>query len=219
MEEHKKLSKHFQKELGIDDNSDSDDDEKLQIDSFLGITDIKKLLYLFNPASMYKHEYVLLDTDYRRKTETSANVSRFSWNYSLSRNVSTEFCTSAGPISNIVGMRLYQPTIHYLAAMVTSSRRITVLIEELSSQSYVNSNGEKYHFILRPNYPASGTPSYIELSTEDYNDGLFSFKKPITSLNTITVVFGTIGSTLEFPVSSLNRFIIPIEFTCLKPDK
>lgn len=188
----------------------------IQINSFLGINDLPTLQMLFNPESLYVHYYLVMDSDYRVTSEETASIKQFKWNYTDSLNVRTGFCNSVGTIRDIIGMRLYQPRIPYLAAMDTDAKRVSLLIEEFASQAFIAENGRKFHFIYRPEY-ATATTS-IELSTEDYNDGIFSFRKPIVTFDTITISFGDPLNVLAF-AAGFARFMIAIEFVCYKSDK
>lgn len=191
--------------------------EQFDIDDFLGVTNLTEFKMLFNPESLYQHFYVVLDSDYRDTTsENPASITSFTWKYAPTQDVGMGFCNSVGVIKDIIGMRMYQPRVPYLAGMNTSAKRVSVLIQEFSAQAFICENGRRFHFLLRPDFATAGTD--IELSTEDYNDGIFSFRKPITEFNTLTVSFGDPLELLSFS-TPFNRFMIPIEFTCYKSDK
>jgi hypothetical protein len=195
--------------------------EPVAVTSFLGIETIDELKLLVNPESMYERYYVALDSDYRNTTqENPLNITQFTWAYSPTQNTRVGFCNSIGNIHNIVGMRIYQPRIPWSANLqFNRSFRISILIKEFSAQAFITNTGSRFHFILRPNFELyAGTiipTDSIELSTEDYNDGIFSFDKPFTDMPSVTLVFGGPITTLSYAVP-FNRFIIPIEFTCLK---
>jgi hypothetical protein len=184
------------------------------ITTFLGIDNLKELKLYVNPESMYEHYYVALDSDYRNTTnENPAAIQQFTWNYSPTQNVLPGFCNSIGTIHNIVGIRIYQPRIPYLVAMNTSGKRVSILVQEFSAQAFITEIGTRFHFLLRPEYITAG--SSIELSTEDYNDGIFTFSKPFTEITSLTIVFGDPINPLIF-TAPFDRFIIALEFTCLK---
>ena len=187
--------------------------ESYAISSFLGISSIDELKLLVNPESMYKHYYVVMDSDYRNTTqENPLAITQFTWGYSPTQNTGIGFCNSIGNVHNIVGMRMYQPRIPYLAAMNTSAKRVSILVKELSAQAFITETGSRFHFILRPEYTTATTS--IELSTEDYNDGIFTFGKPITEFPSQTIVFGDPINPLVFS-TPFDRFIIVIEYTCI----
>ncbi len=192
-------------------------DKSLVLSEFMGINDLNELKMLFNPESMYVHYYLVLDSNYRDTTEEiSTAITKFTWRYAPTQYTGTGFCNSVGVIRDIIGMRMYQPRVPYLAAMNTSAKRVSVLIGELKSQAFIAENGRRFHFLLRPNFVFGQTD--IELSTEDYNDGIFNFRKPITKVDSFTISFGDPLDILTFS-TPFNRFIIPFEIVCLKSDK
>ena len=189
----------------------------INVVDFLGIKSADAFKMFINPESLYQHFYLVLDSNYRNTTaEVSSQIKRFTWNYAPTQNTGTGYCNSVGVIRDVIGMRMYQPRIPYLAAMNTSSKRVSVLIEEFAPQAFIDSNGRRYHFLLRPNFVTGQTD--IELSTEDYNDGIFNFRKPITTFSTVSLSFGDPSNVLTFS-TPFNRFIIPFEFICLKSNK
>ncbi len=195
----------------------STSDKSLVISDFLGINDLNEFKMMFNPESMYVHYYVVLDSDYRDTTsEIPTAINKFTWRYAPTQSTGTGFCNSVGVIRDIIGMRMYQPRVPYLAGMNTSSKRVSVLIEEFASQAFIAENGRRFHFLLRPNFITGQTD--IELSTEDYNDGIFNFRKPITELTSFTISFGDPLTVLNFS-TPFNRFIIPFEMVCYRSDK
>jgi len=194
-----------------------DTDKALVLSEFLGINDLNEFRMLFNPESMYVHYYLVLDSNYRDTTEEIPTaITKFTWRYAPTQFTGTGFCNSVGVIRDIIGMRMYQPRVPYLAGMNTDAKRVSVLIEELASQAFIAENGRRFHFLLRPNFITGQTD--IELSTEDYNDGIFNFRKPITKIDSFTLSFGDPLQILTFS-TPFNRFIVPFEIVCLKSDK
>lgn len=192
-------------------------DKALVLSEFLGINDLNEFRMLFNPESMYVHYYLVLDSDYRDTTEEIPTaITKFTWRYAPTQFTGTGFCNSVGVIRDIIGMRMYQPRVPYLAGMNTSAKRVSVLIEELASQAFIAENERRFHFLLRPNFITGQTD--IELSTENYNDGIFNFRKPITKIDSFTLSFGDPLQILTFS-TPFNRFIVPFEIVCLKSDK
>jgi hypothetical protein len=191
--------------------------KSLVLSEFLGINDLAEFKMLFNPESNYVHYYLVLDSSYRDTVaEVPTAITKFHWKYAPTQFIGTGFCNSVGVIRDVIGMRMYQPRVPFLAAMDTDAKRVSVLIEEFAAQAFIAENGRRFHFLLRPNFIAAQTD--IELSTEDYNDGIFNFRKPITSIDSMTISFGNPLTLLTF-ATPFNRFIIPFEFICLKSDK
>lgn len=191
------------------------DAQSISIQSVLGIENLFDLQLALNPSSLYEHIYVGLDTDYRDTTgDSGSSINKFTWKYAPTQNLGVGYCNSVGVVKNIVGMRMYQPKIIFLAEMDTDAKRVSILVEELQSQAYIAENGRRFHFLLRPIYSAGQT--MIELSTEDYNDGIYNFRKPIKHIDSLTISFGNPLDILNFPTPLASRFIVVFEFTCLK---
>lgn len=183
------------------------------ISEFLGIDDLSELKMMFNPSSMLVHYYVALDSDYRDTSEEIAtNITKFTWKYAPTQNLVAGFCNSVGVVSNIIGMRLYQPRLPYKVAMAGTSKRVSILIEEFKAQAFIAENGRRFHFLLRPNLPG-GTS--IELSTEDFNDGIFNFRKPFTTIDRLTISVGDPTNVISFN-TPFDRFMLAMEFICYK---
>lgn len=214
--------------LGITNNKQKEikiETEDIEIKSILGVNDISTLQFLFNPSSLYTHYYIVLDTNFRlTDNDNDTTINKFRWNYAATQNLRTGFANTVGRVRDIIGIRMYQPRVHYLAAMDNTAKRISVLIEEFSSQAFIGENGRRFHFLFRPVLePVSYTPAetQIELTTEDYNDGIFNFRKPITTFDSITLSFGDPLVLLDFPLTPtpFERMQFAIEFTCYKSDK
>lgn len=190
-------------------------EEKLSITEFIGLKTMRALQLYFNPESLYEHYYLVLDTDYRDQSgETKDSTNKLRWNYtSRIASETTGYCFSVGEIKNIIGMRVYQPNVQYQAAMDTSAKRVSLLFEEFLSQVSYSSSG-KYHFLFRPDYTTATT--LIELTTEDFNDGIYMFRTPIKTFSTMTLIFGDPDTAITF-TKPLTRFQVHIKFICM-PD-
>lgn len=203
----------FVDSIGYDKPSETKG-EGVRVVQVMGITNPIDFKLFFNPTSLYTHKYVAMHSDYRDTSSDSAGIIRkFSWKFAPTRNLQLGFCNGVSDIGNIIGMRLYQPRVPYVAAMNTSSKRVAILIEEFSSQSFGSSQNSSFHFIYRPLYASAITS--IELSTEDYNDGIYTFRKPIKSLDSISLIFKNPTDEITF-TDPFDVFFIAIEFTCLK---
>ncbi len=200
-------------------NSDLNEDVNVDIDtninSLFNNISLNKLCYKYNPSSLYIHQYVVLDSNYRDVSQDKSNtVSKFVWNYSANNNIVNGSFFSNIELTNIVGINLYQPIIPYLASMDTDAKRVSILIEELSAQSFISSNGRHSHFILRPSYTTATTS--VELNTEDNYDHTLWFNEPFIKLDKMTITFGNPDTVLSFTVGAFDRFIIEMEFILLK---
>jgi hypothetical protein len=195
-------------------NDKTDDTPNTQIinyDVVLGIDNLKEFKLLLNPKSLWVYRYLCVFSDWRNKTEElPTGITRFTWNYAPTQNIQMGFCNSIGEIKNAIAMRLYQPRIPYVNTMNTNAKRVSLLIEEFSAQSFSAENGRRFHFILRPN---TFTGPNVELSVEDLNDGIYTFKRPITEFNTLSISFGNPLNIITF-VEPFDPFFITLEFVC-----
>lgn len=193
----------------------SETKKTLSVDNFFDIKNIRDLQLMFNPESLYEHHYVVLESKYRDTSDDiGSSVTKFKWKYSPTAYLSNGTCNSVDVIKNIIGMRMYQPRIQYVASMNNNAKRVSVLIEEFQAQSFIAENGRHFHFLLRPQIDGGAN---IELSTEDYNDGIFYFSKPIIEFSSLTLTFGNPLDLITF-TEPIDAFVIPIEFTCMKSD-
>jgi hypothetical protein len=218
------------------------EETQIAIKDFMGINDLTTLQLALNPESVMKHFYITLDTDNMLPPQTRniggvEKFSVFSWNYAPTRNYTPGFANSAGEIRDIVAMRLYQPAVHYLPEMNNASKRVSILFQEFSNQAYIGENNKRFHFALRPvvdpftafnvslrytdldNVEQLLPTGLTELNTEDFNDNIYHFYQPITEINKISIEFGDPFEILWFPLQTLKRFVIAVEFTCLNSDK
>lgn len=185
-------------------------------------TKSNKIGYIINPKSGYRHAYILLD---RRYAETGSGVetNRFSWNFNKNGVVTDGSVSTNQPVRDIVAMRLYEwliPSANYDDSFPNKlSKYITVQIEEII-QSFKGSQNRNFHFMGRvedntsiflntDNYKVSMNKgweqqviNYNDESIGYFNDGKFTFRKPITLLDKITINIAS---------SPFVRFNIPKE--------
>jgi hypothetical protein len=193
------------------------------IQSFLGETDIYKIAHTINPQSQYRKVYLALDTKYAKFLE---NQTKLQWNY---HNTIQEFGNSTntvGPLENIVSMRIYSFVVQYFNSPLN---RATVLVNELSAQSFLWDGDKNFHFMARRNslldslpltdrttitldyqyVPDIATANKIELlSGYRFNEGIYYFNPPVTLVDTITLSIRDPTNLLHVP-----KFIIDVQVT------
>lgn len=155
----------------------------------------KTLRYIFNPAGDYKTKLIFLDTFYQRDITNGSG--KYSWDLSYKGTPDNKSVFIQEDIKNIVALQL-GPTkwtvTDFIYNYFDDDRypRITILIEELSAQSFIGSNGRKYHFMVMPaisgNDDTTAYESY-EMTTKGFNNGWFHFRRPVTELRTITLSY------------------------------
>lgn len=171
----------------------------VEIAALLGLNNAFSIQQLFNPEATYIRNYLILDSRYRIINEPSSNnITQFTWNYVDNANIADGSVNSVGTIRNIVSMRVYQPRVPFVTSshssvnMSSETRRVAIVIQEFASQSFIGPERSRFHFMLQPVIPAVAVvnyPNMIELQVEEYNDGKFDFRKPITVVNSLTVSF------------------------------
>jgi hypothetical protein len=184
--------------LVISNNSDRAQSTELAIASLLGLNDAFSIQQLFNPEATYIRNYVVLDSKYRILNEASPDsINLFTWSYVDNANIDIGTVNSIGTIKNVMAMRIYQPRVPFVSSgtysMNTESRRVAIVVQEFIAQSFIGPLGSKFHFMLQPIIPVviapTTLPNMIELEVEEFNDGIFRFRKPIVTFNTLSVSF------------------------------
>ena len=182
------------------------------ISNLLGITSSNNAARVLNPNSFLRKNYIMLDSRYRDLTGTNSDgITAFSWNYVLqSVSLVQGTVNIVGNVRDIVALRIYPSRIPYVLSADNKYSRISILITELSSQSFISHEKRNFHFMLR----SVIDDNFINLDTHDYNDGYFYFEKPITTLNRLTLTF---GSPLEPVVFDKDRDICTIDYFSIQP--
>jgi hypothetical protein len=199
--------------------------EEAEINDFLGIADMKTLKLLLNPSSMYYENYVILDTDYRDiSVDTLTQVRTFKWKYSNTHIHTVGFFNTNKPLVNIIAVKIMQPRITGFNIppdgeypLNTLSDKIQLQIEELSSQGYVSSTGNRYHFSFNGFFHE--TLNYLDLIGLTENEYEYKFNSPISHIDSITINMHRSSDGTIIPFNKpINRFIFCFMFTCINGD-
>ena len=182
------------------------------ISNLLGITSSNNAARVLNPNSFLRKNYIMLDSRYRDLTGTNSDgITAFSWNYVLqSVSMAQGTVNIVGNVRDIVSLRIYPSRIPYVLSADNKYSRISILITELSSQSFISHEKRNFHFMLR----SVIDDNFINLDTHNFNDGYFYFEKPITTLNRLTLTF---GSPLEPVVFDKDRDVCIIDYFSIQP--
>ena len=173
-----------------------------EISSFLGETAFKQ------PRKAYlclDSRYAIFNTDRTKLT----------WCITESLNNYNNTATLIGDVRNINWIRLQSVVVR---KFYSEAQRATILIEELSSQSFILPGGRKFHFVgllndLENPIPIAGrneasslTPpdvvifdKYELLSGYKFNEGYYRFNTPISMLNNITVSISNVEQLIVIP--------------------
>jgi hypothetical protein len=186
--------------------------QEFKIQELFGIKSASEICKILNPMASYRKNYMVLDSRYRNTTEQSPpSVKSFEWNYvQKNQNTIQGSVNVIGNVRDIVGFRVYPFRIPYVANADNSYSRITMLIEELASQAFIAHENRKFQFMLK----STVDNEFIDLDTDNFNDGYFWFEKPITTLEKLTISF---GNPLEKIIFDRDRDFCGIDYFTIAP--
>lgn len=189
---------------------------KVNLASIFGISDVYKLQRTLNPKSNYRHNYIVLDSVNRLPAYDQYHMS---WQYVNDAVFQQGTVNTKGPVRDLVGMRVYPiRAVQNAEFSGIYDSNFTLLIEEFVAQSFVSHEKRNFHFMLRntinPQPPGVQTTiTYQEFTP--VNDGYFWFRKPITTINTLTISLG--NPLVLIPIPLPTAFAVNSEFTNANP--
>lgn len=179
-------------------------DNIANIEKLFGKSDEYQLQHLLNPQAQERRNYITLDTKY--KLTSGSTSTQFMWNFLNNSSIESVGAASViGEVSNLKQINVHRLRIPYVNSADNSNKKITMLVEEFSAQSYVGFEGRRYHFQFTPEIDAN----QINLLPWSIGDkfGEFKFRIPITQINTFTVSFGSPLTLVEFDNDRLNATV------------
>jgi hypothetical protein len=206
---HEMLKKNLGRTIAETDDEykDTTTNVEVNVETFFGIKDISTLIKKINePISSVNTAYFLLDTRYRSLGNDGTTY--FKWYHVNNIMVSQGTFNSIGDIRDIISMKLMQYRIPNVESANTPYNRISVLIDEFSSQSFIAHEHKRYHF-LGCREDKGSDDKWIEVKPNDFCHGEYKFNNPITTINTITI---SLGSPLETIIFKPDRVIGNIGF-------
>jgi len=197
----------------------------VNIKSIYNLDTVYKIQRALHPQAQYIKNYIVLDSTNR--DISNSDTYNMQWSYMNDAIFQQGTVNTKGKIRDLIGMRLYPIRISYnnntLYGFPTVPPFYTLGITEFNSQSFIAQQGRKFHFMLRPTlttdfdqtlaipYPP---PLYDYTELTPLNDGYFWFRKPYTSINTITITMGSPLVPMQLPI---NIYILPPGFTNTNP--
>lgn len=139
--------------------------------------------------ALEKKAYVCLDTAFARADFSETN--KVSWYYipTITRAETTGVVQSFANTRWITRIKLYSG-IFPNRDINQNTRRVSILFDEFRSVAPYVSATRRYHFLTRIFYTdANSSDSHVDLQTEDFNDGIFEFAKPVAVPDTFTLSF------------------------------
>lgn len=169
------------------------------IENLLGMKNANEAVRILNPDSRLRKNYMVLDSRYRNINNQNTNtitgqIEKFSWTFNLSTYAINGSVNTIGTVRDIVALHIFPFRIPYTESGDNKYSRISLLIEEFSAQSFIAHEDRKFHFMLQSQI--DGT--FINLLTDQFNNGYYYFAKPITTIENITITFGSPISPILF---------------------
>jgi len=164
----------------------------------MGASNAHGLQQLLNPQALYRNNYFALDSRYRVLDNDGSKF--ISWNHVNNVTRAQGTVNTVGTIRDIVAMKVYPIRLPYTTSAENDLRRVTMLIEEFSAQSFVGHENRRFHFV----FDVEVDGDWIRLNPYFHNHGIYKFDKPITQFDTVTVTFASPLEEIILDVDRLN---------------
>jgi hypothetical protein len=201
---------------------------KVDISHFMSITSIDQFIKEIIPVK--KTAYISLDS---KNATYLNNNTKLQWSLVNSVTMQDNNALITYPIKNITKVRCSSITIHKFP---TNMQRASILIDELSEQSFIFPNGKRFHFLALVNnlvdpidlnsrntstedlYVVS-EPSFIKyelLMGYRFNEGNYHFNKVVNNLDNITISIADPLNLIAIPkYEHFNVTITPDNYSML----
>jgi hypothetical protein len=188
------------KKEGMPEQSVAPSNKPVQQNSSIESTIVKFLSYdtpsfldLFNKDSAKRERRVILYADSKYR---GTNNLRFSWTIFKNSITSQGTVNSIDAVENIKSIKVYPFRIPYSAEILDPQlARVSLLIEELSSQAFIAAEGRKFQFM----FDAVRDSQWINLDSYETNEGVFTLDQKVVSLGSLTLSFGNPIVPIVFP--------------------
>jgi hypothetical protein len=184
------------------------------ISSFLGKNNDSSIQTLLNPQAAWRKNYIILDSRYRDTSQDVAGlgITNFIWNFLANSTINTPGAVnSVGTVQNVVSFSCPNIRIPYTNnAFINAYKRITMLVNEFSGQSYVGQEGTKFHMI----FSTAIDQSMVDCTALPDSTSVFEFAKPITQLDSFTVSFACPLETITF---DMDRLVMSVSYAPFNP--
>jgi hypothetical protein len=170
----------------------------VDVSSILGNNDIYSVQRIINPTALYTKTQILLDSRWRSQDTDGTTLFRWSFSNTVAAKLGTFNTTS--PIRDIIAIKVLPFKIPYSASAENPTKNITMYYNEFSNQCVIAQENRKYHHWL--DYVKED--DWLSLDATKYNKGNYFFDKPITTLDTLTVSFGSPLQIIQFDIDRMN---------------
>lgn len=179
------------------------------IKGILGKNDEIGIQTLLNPQATYRKNYIILDSRYRNTAQDvpGGGITTFSWNF-LSNSVANTMgaVNSIGRVEQLVSIKCPNIRLPYKdSILVNAYKRVSLLINEFSGQSYIGQENRRFHFL----YSTELDTNFIECKALPLETATFQFAKPITQIDTLTISF---GNPLEQVTFDMDRALMSVTY-------
>jgi hypothetical protein len=176
------------------------DEVNVNLSSVFGFSNISTLVKKVNePMGSVNNAYLLLDTRYRNLDNDGTLF--FKWYHINNIFTSQGSVNTLGNIRDIISMTIMPYRIPAVASAITPYNRISMLVDEFSSQAFIAHENQRVHFMCNIDRQVN---NWLDICSDDFCNGTFKFNNPITHLDSITVRF---GSPLEPIIFDKDRLI------------
>lgn len=169
--------------------------------TLFGLTSQNEIQTMFNPQARYIKNYLILDSKYRNLN--TDGTTKFQWIYNDASDLPTRgVSTAGGTVRNVVAMKMYQFVFPNVSTLNVDSGRIGVFIQEFKDASFIANGPTSYHWLLRVaqgNALPQPSPFFVQCETEDYQDGILYFNKPLVNIDRFTISFSDPLNTISIP--------------------
>lgn len=176
----------------ITNNFTSSSSSQVDVVSLLGSKTLQDLQKIISPDRAKKYAYIVLDTRYR--VLESSGIGFFRWNFINNEIINQGTVNAVGNIKDITAIRIFPIRLPYISSADTQYKRISMLIDEFAAQSFIAQENRRFHFMFNTKVD----DRWIELKPDDFNDGYFKFRNPISRLDSFTVSFAAPLRTINF---------------------
>lgn len=174
----------------------------VDVSSILGNNDTYSIQRIINPTALYTKTQILLDSRWRSQDTDGTSLFRWSFSNTVAAKLGTFNTTS--PIRDIIAIKVLPFKIPYSASAENPTKNITMYYNEFSNQCVIAQENRKYHHWL--DYVKED--DWLSLDATKYNKGKYYFDKPITTLDTLTVSFGSPLQIIQFDIDRMNAVFI-----------
>ncbi len=188
--------------LDLDWGTRSNGENSVACNNFMGWTDGWSLMNALNPRSIEKtYPTLMLDTRNRNRADSDPSSRKnMQWEFYPGSRWSDGTVNGIGPIRDIVSIEcgtIYFPNVDDQSFV--EYRQISMLIHEFTEQASILSDKVRFHFLFNAEViPDDAGTERLKL-TPAFNGACETrFSKPITTLTSFTVSFGTPAERITF---------------------